>query len=107
MEGECEASPMFFVIPCVHMPIQPWRREPISVAISFDLLRKRRVMMEDVNVSNVGERWTMGKERITLRSLFNVVHRGRVVRDAVLLPMGKKKSDEDAKKMQIKIFEEN
>jgi hypothetical protein len=32
-------------------------REPISVAMSFDLLRKRRVMMEDVNVSNVRERW--------------------------------------------------
>jgi hypothetical protein len=35
----------------------PAARELISVAISFDLLRKRRVM-ENVNVSNVRERWT-------------------------------------------------
>jgi hypothetical protein len=38
--------------------IIPAAREPISVAISFDLPRKRRVMTEDVNVSKVRERWT-------------------------------------------------
>jgi hypothetical protein len=31
-------------------PSCPAAREPISVAILFDLLRKKRVMMEDVNV---------------------------------------------------------
>jgi hypothetical protein len=29
-----------------------------AVAILLNLLRKRRVMMEDVNGSNVRERWT-------------------------------------------------
>jgi hypothetical protein len=40
------------------MSIQSAAREFISVAITFDLLRKKRVMMEYVNVGNVRERWT-------------------------------------------------
>jgi hypothetical protein len=39
-------------------PSSPAAREPIFVVISIDLLRKRRVMTKDVNVSNVRERWT-------------------------------------------------
>jgi hypothetical protein len=39
-------------------PSSPNAREPISVAIPSDLLGKIRVKMEDVNVSNVRERWT-------------------------------------------------
>jgi hypothetical protein len=44
---------MFFVIPYCSVA-----REFISVIISFDLLRKKRIMMEDVNASNVRDRWT-------------------------------------------------
>jgi hypothetical protein len=36
----------------------PAARKPISVATSVELLRKRGVTKEDVNVSNVRERWT-------------------------------------------------
>jgi hypothetical protein len=39
-------------------PSSPAAREPLSFAISVDLLRKRRVMMDNVDVSNVRERWT-------------------------------------------------
>jgi hypothetical protein len=39
-------------------PSSPGAREPISVATPFDLPRKKRVMMEGVNVSNERERWT-------------------------------------------------
>jgi hypothetical protein len=44
---------MFFVIPS-----SPAARELRSIAISFDLLRKRRLTMKDVEISNVRERWT-------------------------------------------------
>jgi hypothetical protein len=59
---KCEASFVFRnslrPIPnLITSPISPAAREPISVAIPFDLVRKRRVTMEDVNVSNVRERW--------------------------------------------------
>jgi hypothetical protein len=33
-------------------------REPISVSVLLNLKRKRRIMIKDVNVSNVRERWT-------------------------------------------------
>jgi hypothetical protein len=56
-----EGFPMFFVVPCVQPNLTTYTsshgvREPISAATSFDLLRKRGVIMEDVNVSNVRER---------------------------------------------------
>jgi hypothetical protein len=38
-------------------PSIPTSKKPTSVAILLILLTKRRVMMEDVNVSNVKERW--------------------------------------------------
>jgi hypothetical protein len=38
-------------------PSNPAVREPIFIALPIDLLRKIRVMMEDVNVSNVREGW--------------------------------------------------
>jgi hypothetical protein len=34
-----------------------WSALEIARVTSFDRLRKRRVMMEDVSVSNVRERW--------------------------------------------------
>jgi hypothetical protein len=40
------------------MPTSFDARESIFVAISFDMLGKRRVMMQDVIVSKVRERWT-------------------------------------------------
>jgi hypothetical protein len=39
-------------------PASPSAREPIIVAILFNLVRKRRVMMKDVDVGNVSPRWT-------------------------------------------------
>jgi hypothetical protein len=41
------------------------------VAISFDLLRKRRVMLEDVKVSNVGR---MLKRKLTFAVIFKGDH---------------------------------
>ncbi|SAM06726.1 hypothetical protein [Absidia glauca] len=56
-------------------PSSPAAREPISVAISFDLLRKGKVMVQKANVSH--GKTKMGqdceKERGTLRSSFKVV----------------------------------
>jgi hypothetical protein len=49
-------------------PSGPDAREPISVAIPFNELRKRRELMQDVNVGNVKE--DAEKERVTLRSSF-------------------------------------
>jgi hypothetical protein len=63
-------------------PSSPAARELISVVLLFDLLRKRRVMMEDVNVSNVRERLTgYWKGDLPLLSTLRVVmhsscHRG-------------------------------
>jgi hypothetical protein len=47
-------------------PSSPAAREPISVAILLNLLRKRRELMEDVNVSNVREMGRRLKRRLTL-----------------------------------------
>jgi hypothetical protein len=61
-----------FVMPLVPIPnlttcpSSPAIRESIFVAISFDLLRKRRAKMDDVNVSNVREVDRMLKRRLTL-----------------------------------------
>jgi hypothetical protein len=48
--------PIPYLATCLSSPAA---REPVSVVISVDLPRKRKVMMEDVNVSNVGERWAL------------------------------------------------
>jgi hypothetical protein len=64
----------------------PAAREPISVAIVLNLLRKRRVMMADVNVSNVREWWTW----CTNETYPCVV---RVRGDALAMSMVRKKSD--------------
>jgi hypothetical protein len=45
----------------------PGARDPISVAISFDLLRKRRLMREDVSKIEVDRRL---KRRLTLVVIF-------------------------------------
>jgi hypothetical protein len=59
LKGACESFPTIFVIPDLTTgPFSPSAREPIPVVIPIDLLRKRRVMMEDVNVSKARERWT-------------------------------------------------
>jgi hypothetical protein len=39
-------------------PSSPAARKSTSVAILLNLLRKRRDLIEDVNVSNVRETWT-------------------------------------------------
>jgi hypothetical protein len=45
--------------PC---PSIPAAREPIFVVIPFDLLRKRRLVVKDVDVGNVRERWAGGRK---------------------------------------------
>jgi hypothetical protein len=54
-------------------PSSSGAREPISVAVSFNLLRKRRVRMEDVKVSKVREVDRILKRRLT----FAVIVKGR------------------------------
>jgi hypothetical protein len=54
---------MFFVVAC------------IFVAILLNQLRKERVMMEDVNVSNAREKWTgCWKRRITFAIIVKGCH---------------------------------
>jgi hypothetical protein len=74
----------------------PGAREPISAVTS----RKRRVMMEDVSVSNVRERWPGWWEGGIYPSF---VVEGRCIKIAVRYKcrwIYKKKRDEEAKKKQ-------
>jgi hypothetical protein len=59
--------------PITTCPSSPAARESISVAIPIDLLRKRRVMFRDVDVSQ-GKRKKdkMVRGRVTLRSSFEI-----------------------------------
>jgi hypothetical protein len=67
-------------------------REPISVVISFDLLRKRRVIMEDVDVSNVEEVGRMARRReVPCVCHSRSLYRWRVVRGAVIMATERKK----------------
>jgi hypothetical protein len=55
-------------------PSSPGAREPVSVGILSNLLRKRRVIMKDVNVSHGKPKMDkMVKRRVTLCSSFTVV----------------------------------
>jgi hypothetical protein len=55
-------------------PSSPAAKEPIYVAISFDLLKKRRVIIEVVNVSDVRERWAgSGEGDLPLLSALRVI----------------------------------
>jgi hypothetical protein len=55
--GRVRGFPKFFVIPCIQSPnlttcpSNPGAREPISVAIPFDLPRKKGALMQPANVS--------------------------------------------------------
>jgi hypothetical protein len=56
-------------------PSIPAVREPIFVAILLNLLRKRRVTMEDVKFSKVRQRWTNCRNGdLPLVSLLRIVH---------------------------------
>jgi hypothetical protein len=71
----------------------PAVREYISVAISFDLLRKRRVMREDVSVSKVRQKID---EMVARRELLFVGHSRslygrRVVSVALSMSLERKK----------------
>jgi hypothetical protein len=73
-------------------PSSPAAREPISVAISFDLLRLKEAMMQKANVS-----YSMTKmDKIMRRKELPCVRWGAV------LMSPKKKSDEEVKEKQIK-----
>jgi hypothetical protein len=85
------------------MSTSPNAREPISAAISFDLRRKRRIMMEGVNVSNGKTKMDkmVGKRELPCIRRSRAKYRGRVVYDGVLNVDGKKKwgrSKEEANK---------
>jgi hypothetical protein len=78
--------------PLTTCPSSPGSRKPISIVTSFDPLRKRRVMMEDVNVSNVREGWPgCCKGDIPLLSSLKVVMHGSCQRVCHGKVDGKKK----------------
>jgi hypothetical protein len=54
---DCFRNPLCPIPNLITLTPSPAAREPIAVAIPFDLLRKRRVLMQ-VNVSNVRKKWT-------------------------------------------------
>jgi hypothetical protein len=83
----------------ITFPPSPPVREPISVAIPFDLLKKRRVTMEDVNVRIVRERWAgWGKGDLPLLSSLKVVMHISCQKGSHGKADGKKKSDREGKK---------
>ncbi|SAL95709.1 hypothetical protein [Absidia glauca] len=79
-------SPIPDPSPC---PSSPASREPISVAITIDLQRKRRVMTQKVNVSQGKQK--VDKLRTSRLWCYGIVN-------------GKNKRDEEAKKKQRKEF---
>jgi hypothetical protein len=73
----------------------------MSVAILLNLLRKRRVKMEGVSVSNVREGWTVcWKGDLPLASLLMVVMHSSCQRGSHGNAEGKKKSDGEGKKKE-------
>jgi hypothetical protein len=84
------------------MSIRSWCLKAYCVAILLNLLRKRRVMIKEVNVSNVRERWARMWEGESYPAF---VAQGRCKRYCQKRCLGKadgkkKKSDEEAKKEQ-------
>jgi hypothetical protein len=66
--------------------------------VIIDLLRRRGVMIEDVNVSNLRVRWTgCGKGDLPLLSSLKAVMHSSCQRGAKPKSMGKKKSDGEKK----------
>jgi hypothetical protein len=81
-------------------PLCPNARKPISIAISFDLLRKKVAIVQKVNVSHGKtkmDKTVRGRELPCVRH-WRSLYKGRFVVCAV--PMSMKKRDEEAKKMQ-------
>jgi hypothetical protein len=83
--------------PC---PSSPDAREPISFVNPFDHLRKKEAMVQKANVSHVKTK--MGK-LVRMRGLPCVrrsspLYSGRMVRDAVITSLEKKKSKEEVRK---------
>jgi hypothetical protein len=76
--------------PC---PSSPANREPIFVAIPFDLLRKRRAMMQQANVSQGKTKMDKIVRRIGLPCVCrsSTLHRGQVVRGDEKMSMERKK----------------
>jgi hypothetical protein len=73
-------------------PSSPAARKPTSVAIPFDLLRKKEAMMQKVPLVMASEDGQDGeKERAILRSSFGSMYRGRVVRRAESMSIERKK----------------
>jgi hypothetical protein len=65
-----EGFPLFFVI----HPSGPGDRETISVVIPFDLLRKKRALIQKANVGQGRQRWTRWwKGEVTQRSSLKIV----------------------------------
>jgi hypothetical protein len=76
--------------PC---PSSPGFREPISVAIPSDLLKKNGALMQNANVSHGKPKMNKGVSRRELpynRRLMPL-YRGRVVRGAALMSVERKK----------------
>jgi hypothetical protein len=67
------------------MSLQSCCQKAYIRSIPFDLLKKRRVKMEDVNVRKVGDGQEAEKETFHCCHRLLSFHRGRVNRDTVLL----------------------
>jgi hypothetical protein len=84
-------------------------REPISIAIPFDLLRKEGAMMQKANVSHGKikmDKMVRGRDLPWVRRSRSL-YRGRVVRGAVIMSMERKKSDQVGKKKQRRGYGQN
>jgi hypothetical protein len=75
LKKNCDDFSMFFVVPI--LIICPNAREPISIAIPFDLSRKKGAMMQKANISHGKLYMVDGRdgetERVILCSSLKVV----------------------------------
>jgi hypothetical protein len=91
-----------------YCPSSPAAREPISIPILLNLVRKSRVMVKVVKVSNVGERWTRcRKEDLPLLSSLKVVVNSLCYRRNLGKGGGKKKVMRRERRCKSKVDEEN
>jgi hypothetical protein len=92
-------SPIPNPSPC---PSSPGAREPISVVIPFDLLRKNRALMQNANVNHGKANMDkVRRRRLPCVRQLGEPYKGWIVHGAVILSM-EGKSDGEAKKKRRK-----
>jgi hypothetical protein len=75
-KSECTPIKIERVYQCFRHPSSPTAREPISVTILYNLLRKNGVMMQKANVGHGGDR---EDDRLTLCPSLKVVRSLRIL----------------------------